>query len=180
MKTTHEVDAASFVRRLSVKTTAHAFFFAGALFAIAATAGCSDGAQPIAHQDCSALSANRTTSPSIRVSVKSNPGSKPDVSIAGNGFPAGAPISIGYFGLPKGGDATTELDLPARVVVNADGSFAVTQYGVYDTASCGDDSMGSTVAIAVGADGTIASTSAPARFWCSNATSIESYDSACQ
>ncbi len=178
MKTTPEVDAASFVRRLSAKTTAHALFFAGALFAIA---GCSDGAQPITQQDCSALSANRTTSPSIRVSLKSNPGSNPDVSITGNGFPPGAPISIGYFGLPKGtDDATTELDVPASVVVNADGSFAVTQYGVYDTASCDDDSKGSTVAIAAGADGTIASASAPARFWCSNATSIEPYDSACQ
>lgn len=176
MNTTSAIDAASFVRRFSAKTILGAVFLAGASLAT----GCSDAAQPITHQDCAALTATRANAPAVRVSVKSNAGSSPDVSISGNGFPAGTPISIGYFGLPATADATTEIDLPARVDVNADGSFSVTQHGVYDLKSCDDDSMNATIAIAVGAGGTIAGTSAPARFWCTNAASIESYDSACE
>jgi hypothetical protein len=176
MKTTHEVDAASFVRRFSTKTILSAFFLAGTLFA----AGCSDGAQPITHQDCAALASTHATSPAVQVSVKSIAGSSPDVTISGNGFPAGAPISIGYFGLPTVGDATAEIDLPALENVNADGSFAITQHGVYDLRTCDDDSMTATIAIAVGAGGTIAGASAPARFWCANTTSTESYDGPCE
>jgi hypothetical protein len=176
MKTTHEVDASSFVRRFSTKTILGAFFLAGTLFA----AGCSDDAQPITHQDCAALTAAHASSPAVQVSVKSNAGSSPDVTISGNGFPAGAPISIGYFGLPSVGDTTAEIDLPALANVNADGSFAVTQRGVYDLKTCDDDSMTAAIAIAVGAGGTIAGTSAPARFWCANETSTEAYDSPCE
>ena len=177
MKTTHDVDAASFVRRFSGKTILAALFFTGALFA---ATGCSDAAQSVTHQDCAALTANHASSPAIRVTVKSNGGSSPDVTITGNGFPAGAPISVGYFGLPAAGDATSEIDVPASEHVSADGSFAVTQRGVYEMRSCDADSAKDTIAIAVGAAGTIAGTSAPARFWCENAAPTESYDDPCE
>jgi hypothetical protein len=176
MRTISGVDAATFVRRFSTKTILGVLLLTGASL----TAGCSDAAQPVTHQDCAALTAVRSSGPAVRVSVKSNGGSSPDVSIVGSGFPAGSPIFIGYFGLPSTGDSTSEVDLPARIDVNADGSFAVTQYGVYDLKSCDDASMNATIAIAVGAGGSIASTSAPARFWCSNASNVASYDSACE
>jgi hypothetical protein len=177
MKTTHEVDAASFVRRFSGKTILTALFFTSAVFS---AAGCSDAVQPATHPDCVSLTAAHAGSPAIRVSVKANIEASPDVTISGNGFPAGAPISIGYFGLPASGNETSEIDLPASENVSADGSFTVTQRGVYEMKSCDGDFANDTISVAVGAEGTIAGALVPTRFWCSNAATTESYDGPCE
>jgi hypothetical protein len=180
MKTNLETNARSLVRLAPVKTTSRALFSVGALLTAIAASGCSDGTQPITHRDCAALTATSSNSPAIRVSVEAKAGSSPDVSISGNGFPAGSPISIGYFGLPDVGTETAQIDLPALVDVNKDGSFSITQHGVYDLKSCDSDALGATISIAAAAGGTIVGTSAPASLWCANATSVESYDSACE
>ncbi|MEO8876964.1 MAG: hypothetical protein ABI461_15330 [Polyangiaceae bacterium] len=177
MKTNHEV--ASTLRRFSAKTILGVFFVAGAL---SAATGCSADAQSIiTHQSCASLTTSHGRAPSVQVSVKSN-GSSPDVAVTGNGFPPGSRISVGYFGLPPEnvGGATVQLDVPALGEVNADGTFSITQRGVYDVKSCASDEAGDTIAIAVGAGGTVAGTSAPARFWCENAAATASYDGPCE
>jgi len=146
-----------------------------------AVAGCSDGAQPIPQAGCASAPLSRSASPDVRVSVKANAGGSPDVSIRGAGFPAGASVSIGYFGLPatKIGEANVDLDFANLVHVNDDGTFAVTQHRVYDIVPCGADQTSNTISIAVGAAGMLSGTTAPATFWCENGRT-DSYGDSCQ
>ncbi len=106
MKTTYEVG--SYVRRFSTKTILGALF----LTSVASVTGCSDGSslQAVPEVSCE-LASTSFISSSVQVGVRTNAGASPDVSIRGAGFPPGAKVSIGYFGLPaaKVNDPTVDL-----------------------------------------------------------------------
>lgn len=176
MKTTYEVG--SYVRRFSTKATLGALF----LTSVAAVTGCSDGSSvdAIPRVSCE-LASTSFFSSSVQVGVKTNAGASPDVSIRGAGFPPGAKVSVGYFGLPgpKVNDPTVDLDFADVVPVSDDGTFTITQHAVYAPQTCDADQVGSTISIAVGANGVLGGTTVPEAFWCENA-STESYASACQ
>ncbi|HEX7662984.1 MAG TPA: hypothetical protein VF407_00660 [Polyangiaceae bacterium] len=169
---------ASYVRRFSAKTILGAIFVAGA----AATTGCSGNveSQQIPPVSCELASASFVAS-SVQLGVKTNAGSGPDVSIRGRGFPAGAKVSIGYFGLPAptSGDPTVDLDFADVVTVNDDGTFALTQPAVHTLVDCSADQLATTIGVAVGADGVLGGTTVPEAFWCANA-STETFASVCK
>ena len=103
------------------------------------------------------------------------------MSIKGAGFPAGASVSIGYFGMPasRGVDSTVDLDFADLVRAGDDGTFTVTQHDVYGIVPCDGHASGDTVSIAVGAGGMLSGTTAPESFWCENGRT-DSYGESCE
>jgi hypothetical protein len=176
MKTTFS--AAPLVRRFSAKAILGALFLASASIA---TGGCSADAQPISQADCTIAPLSKSASPAVRVSIKANAGTAPDVSIQGAGFPAGASVSIGYFGMPatKSDDTTIDLDFADLVHAGDDGTFVITQHEVYGIVPCEGRAADATISIAVGANGMLSGTTAPESFWCENGRT-DSYGESCE